>query len=253
ASWGIAVTNGAAWTTPSFSKSSPVQAEYQLCFKCHSSWAYGGSPPIAPSGGFAQTDQSKEFNVNNASYHWVEGDQSADSGVTPRTYDGRNMTLKAGSGWTATSRMACTDCHASETGTDLRGSHGSTQPFLLSGRWTAGAGGDGTGKANTSNDLCFQCHDWNIYGQEGSNRAATASGFSDGSENLHVRHLGFSSVTSCQSCHSAIPHGNQKRALLVETTDPAPYNQGGSYGSKLQVLRWAASGNWQESDCGTCH
>lgn len=249
---GISVNNGStAWSAPSYTFTGAVTQEYQLCLKCHSSWAYGTTPPASHTGGIAETDQAVEFNVNNNGYHWVEGDQSATvahtypggTESTPRTNDGRNMTFV--NGWTKTSKMTCTDCHASQSDADPRGAHGSNNAYLVRAPWTAT-----TGKTGTNNDLCFKCHDWNTYGQGGTGSGST-TGFSSGSSNYHTRHLGFSQVIGCQSCHSAVPHGSKYKALLAPhaingVAEPADaYNAN----SVLNIITWNTSGNWSQSSC----
>ncbi|HEX9015988.1 MAG TPA: cytochrome c3 family protein [Chloroflexota bacterium] len=255
---GIGVTNGAGWTVPTYTFLGSVTSEYQLCMKCHSSWAYGSTPPTSHTGGITETNQALEFNVNNGNYHWVEGDQTASSGATPRTNDGRNLAFV--NGWTRNSKMTCSDCHASQSDTDPRGAHGSSNAYMLRGPWTTT-----TGKTGTSNDLCFKCHDYNTYGQGGTG-AATTTMFTDGSQNLHVQHWGFQSTLSCQSCHSGVPHGGNQTytisgaartlpAMLApiaygtadtRVSDP-PYNTN----SVLSIRTWktGTNGNWSQNDC----
>lgn len=99
----IAVTNGAAGAVPMYTYLAPADttppvAEYQLCFKCHSSWT------TLPGGA---RDTAVEFNTNNESFHPVEG-------------SGRNITtamtnsLNGGTGTprlTTASTIWCSDCH----------------------------------------------------------------------------------------------------------------------------------------------
>lgn len=72
---GVAVTNGAAGTAPSYALLdgvvNPVTSEYQLCLKCHSGFtALPANDPAKPSRDF--TDLGVAFNPNNLSYHPVE-------------------------------------------------------------------------------------------------------------------------------------------------------------------------------------
>jgi nitrate reductase cytochrome c-type subunit len=226
----------------------PITREYQLCLKCHSSYAYGNSPPPSHTGGITQTDQAKEFNVNNGSYHWVETDRTADSGYTPRSADPqRTFTFAPGSGWTATSRMNCSDCHGSASSSAPRGVHGSSEPYLLRGTWGAGQQG-----------LCLQCHDPGIYGANADTNAASQTGFSDQQDNLHAKHMGNSWVasTGCMACHSAIPHGSQYPALLAPRRLPngsRPPEDDYNRLSVIEIDRWAPSRQWSEGDCSGCH
>lgn len=125
----IAVENGAAGTQPSFTyladtnSTAPI-AEYQICFKCHSSWT------TLPAGNL---DKAAELNPNNGSFHPVESSGRNASGVM-------FTNLLGGTGLphlTTNSTVWCSDCHNSEnipltvsvltnySGTVPRGPHGS--------------------------------------------------------------------------------------------------------------------------------
>jgi len=116
---GVAVTNGAAGTVPTYTwldgLTSPITAEYQLCFKCHTSFTeLPQDVPGKPSQ--RATDLAKDFNPANPSYHPVEA-------------QGRNQTQKladslAGDSsyklwkFKTTDTVRCVSCHASnKTGT----------------------------------------------------------------------------------------------------------------------------------------
>jgi len=115
---------------------------------------------------------------------------SAGNWLAPWTNDVGNLT------------MYCTDCHGSSTPAGVsnqavdgppEGPHGSTNIFILKGWWdtctgtnlnvpgclTGMTGSEGPNSAtrvdnDTHNDLCFKCHDYNVYA--GGN-AAVSSGF----------------------------------------------------------------------------
>ncbi len=255
---GVAVTNGTAWATPTYTALQSITEEYQLCVKCHTSYSWGSNPPTTPSGSFKMTDVGKEFNVNNGSYHWVENDKTASSGVTPRTNDGRNMTFKSGTPWTRTSKMNCSDCHASDQSADAKGPHGSNQPFIVSGTWSA-----------TTYGLCTQCHDSYTYTSPMAVGSPSKTGFSNSSENLHALHVG-QKGRDCSECHSTVPHGGNAtytfsngtytvRALLEpikvggnagsKTGGTAVSNPPYTNNSKLWIGTWANSGQWSQSYC----
>jgi predicted CXXCH cytochrome family protein len=243
--WGVAVTNTAAWAAPAMTTVSPTTYQYQLCFKCHSSWAYGGSPPLSPSGGFPETDQAKEFNTLNSAYHPVE-----DVGKNPFTLaGGGSYASSLIGGFTPTSRMVCSDCHASETPTDAAGPHGSTNPFILRGAWDRT-----TGQSGTQDHVCFTCHAFSTYG-EGANGP---TGFSDdGGENLHGLMVGAQNkafndaAIGCMDCHVAIPHGYFRDHLIGYTGDGAPYIDRPYSGGLVVIDQWRASGQWQFNSCST--
>jgi predicted CXXCH cytochrome family protein len=236
-----------AWTTASdYTYKNPIDYEYELCFKCHSPFSYGSTPPTSPSGGFAETDQTKEFNPNNPSYHAVVGTSRMPSGygkfVSPWTYD---------------SRMYCTDCHTTSLAAG-KGPHGSAYPFILKAPWnpdTSQAGATGKTGTNTSSHLCFKCHDYNFYAGTGDPTYTSKFSGSAGT-NLHVLFKKGSYVheQGCACCHGAVPHGYFRRGILVTTADSPPYTTGVkivSFPNGIQSI-----GGWNRIDCTTvagCH
>lgn len=98
----IQVTNGVAGSVPGFTfvpqtNTGPVK-EYELCFKCHSSWT------SRPAG---QTDLAMVFNPANESFHPVE---AAGKGTSAQL----TQSLAGGSGLphlTTASVISCADCH----------------------------------------------------------------------------------------------------------------------------------------------
>ena len=68
---GVAVVNGEAGTTPTYSLETTSAFEYQLCYKCHSGFTQ--LPPQDPSHPSRWAlDKGIEFNPANVSYHPVE-------------------------------------------------------------------------------------------------------------------------------------------------------------------------------------
>lgn len=258
--WGVSAPPKANWAdytvSTDFTKMTPVTAEYQICLKCHSKWA-GATLPNSPSGGFAETNLAQEFNVNNASYHWVEYDQTATvappGGVygpagrannTPRSLD-MLATTSWRTGWSRNSKMYCSDCHGNDSATQTQGPHGSANNFMLKSivigtttykRWDSTVGYSTSGATSGSNAIfCLGCH--NIGGTSGFSQ-------SGGSSNLHTsQHNG----RPCQNCHIAVPHGWQRYRLLYISTDPTPYRS--TTGGLTAVPTWKTSGNWSENDC----
>jgi predicted CXXCH cytochrome family protein len=256
--WGVEPANGEAWSAPAGwdwtdSRVFPAAFEYQICLKCHSAAAYGGTPPARPRNdsrgrGYwpltSYTDQSREFNPNNASYHAVWGESKA-SGFG--TYV---------NGWAATSRMYCSDCHRSDAEGDPLGAHGADSPFLLGGNTVPANSRYVTGPRPTpypdkdardaDYTFCFECHDPGF----------ADSGFSDTEgDNLHAESHG---TAPCTACHAAVPHGWQREHLLVVRSDPAPYNDHGQAYGIPDSLTWQESTEWTFESChndeGTgCH
>lgn len=160
-----------------------------------------------------------------------------------------------------TQTMYCTDCHgnatASTTTNDVDankpwGPHGSTNPFILKGRYNVTNG----------DELCLKCH---------TGYAASRSGFretgGDKGDNLHAYHLSRMSGIRCNNCHIAVPHGWKHKALLADTrtvgnevglttetnvsfTNAQGYTKGPYYmNAMLKVTTWKRSGDWDRGDC----
>lgn len=191
--------------------------------------------------------------------------------------------------------MYCSDCHGSATaaGTvvptggengNAWGPHGSSENFLLKGAWSYQTGSQ---KVNTSNDICFKCHDYNAYANR-NNLTPPVSGFRDASAaasatftcdstgglintNLHIAHARVGTVFTndyrCANCHAAVPHGWKNKALLVNLNDvgpevglpkgtqiqPAqrPYNNPPYYlGATNYIINFKPSGSWSKESCG---
>jgi hypothetical protein len=165
--------------------------EYQLCFKCHSSWT------VQPGG---QTDLALVLNPGNPSYHPVE-DRGRNPVIDPLAFT---------SGWTASSLVTCGDCHGSDLGT--RGPHGSIFPHILKKSYPDSPGL----RATTSDELCFSCHAYDVYANPGApDVVRAASRFNaPGAGQGHAEHVGTSQVP-CVACHTT--HGSTTLPHLVVT------------------------------------
>jgi len=118
--WGVAPFWPGAWSNVlrfDYSVVDNITHQYQLCLKCHSDYAFNGAtPPVSYAypgvGTYTLTDQGKEFNPNNPSYHPVTefaGKNDFKMTVSSVVYDYSSSLLK---GFTATSTMTCADCHS---------------------------------------------------------------------------------------------------------------------------------------------
>jgi predicted CXXCH cytochrome family protein len=195
----VIVQNGGPGVPPAFtfaagsdSLSTPV-AEYQLCFKCHSSWT------TQPTG---QTDLALELNPANASYHPVEA-------------AGRNPTIQPGAfvpGWSATSLTRCGDCHGSDFAGAPRGPHGSSYRYILRQPYEASSQSRLTGP----NEICFVCHAYDVYANPSA--PDLIRGYSrfntPGATKGHAEHVGGSQVP-CYACHATHGVANQKHLLVT--------------------------------------
>lgn len=195
----VRVINGAAGTAPMYEYrpasdiSSPV-LEYEICFKCHSSWTH------QPAG---QPDLARLFNTNNASYHPVEA-QGKNPGINANSFVG---------GRNSFSTIYCGDCHGSDD-SNLRGPHGSQFPAILRRNYLARSLTRGT----TRDELCFICHNFDTYADP-AGLFRQASRFNPPlSPNGHAFHVGQQNVP-CYACHDS--HGSpQFPALIVIGRSP---------------------------------
>ena len=151
----------------------PANYEYEICYKCHTS-----NPPTGPSTPrkIVQSNQRLEFDPGNPSFHPVAGmgvNSNVPSLITPLS---------------TTSRIYCSDCHASNGSGAPAGPHGSIYSQILKAQYIR----TDSVTYNISNfDLCFSCH-------------SSASILNDDSFKKHNLHV-VTVQASCNTCHD--PHG----------------------------------------------
>ncbi len=225
----------------SFIWMSQAQREYQICFKCHSSfttlptyqpdgWGWTGAAWNYVANGLPKLttpntsqvldsrDMAQEFNPNNTSFH-------------PVIAKGRNTVIPAAAfvnGWSVNSMVYCTDCHTNANQpTNGYGPHGSPRLHLLGGTM------DYTTVDNINNrnfqgngELCFKCHDYNLY--VAGTATSTNTGFRTGGTQYHDFHSGGQGAfgVPCYECHDT--HGSEQQHLInfnsAAITFPAGYN-----------------------------
>ena len=190
--------NGMAGTPPSYTFAagedtlSGPPAEYQLCFKCHSSFT------TQPGG---QTDLARVLNPANPSFHPVEG-------------PGQNSTISPGAfaaGWSTLSRTGCGDCHGDDFD-PAAGPHGSNYRYILKRPYTASS----ATRAMSPSDQCFGCHAYDVYANPNAPDAVrAASRFNaPGTVKGHAEHVGELQVP-CYACH--VTHGSETEPHLMVT------------------------------------
>ena len=190
-----------------------AEREYQVCYKCHSSFTE--LPTYAPDGWDGTTyvadglrkltyagsgqvpdhrDLALEFNPYNDSFH-------------PVVTQGRNQAIPAGSfvnGWSVASMVYCTDCHTNaDPAAGGEGPHGSPLLHLLGGSDDYQTVNDDGGSL-TEGELCFNCHDAEDYAGRG-----TETNFARNRANLHRQH---NNSGTCYVCHDT--HGSEQLHLL---------------------------------------
>ncbi|MBI3375185.1 MAG: hypothetical protein HY017_25985 [Betaproteobacteria bacterium] len=161
--------------------------QYEVCFKCH-----GLSEPAT----LGLTRQSGTRNTrlkldpNNPSFHPVaaSGRNAAILGLEP--------------GYSASSIIACTNCHNNDdwtaTGTSPAGPHGSRFEPILERQYQTN---DPTIESAQNFDLCYQCHNRSFLTND---QARTFP---------HNRHLA-TAQAPCAACHDA--HGSRQNAHLID-------------------------------------
>ena len=187
--------------------------EYQVCFKCHSSFTslptykpdgWNGSAYITDglrkltNAGQGQVpdsrDLAREFNPNQASFH-------------PVVAQGRNQSMPAGSfvnGWSQTSMVYCTDCHNTpNASTEGSGPHGSPRLHILNGGANYSTVVSNGSARVSSAEVCFQCHNFDVY--------VLGEGNITNFE-YHKKHLDNDWGTTCYTCHDT--HGSEQLHLI---------------------------------------
>ena len=205
----IRVINGAAGSRPTYQSISPNDTslpvlEYEICYKCHSSWTQQrpGEPDLA-----------RLFNTNNASYHPVEG-VGKNFGINPNSF---------AVGMNSLSTIYCSDCHGSDD-SDIRGPHGSQFPNLLRKDYES----QSSPRITTSDELCFICHNFDAYANNSASDVVKAysrwneASIISGSAKGHTFHVGQQNYP-CYACHDS--HGSpQVGALIITGRNPGIFS-----------------------------
>ncbi len=152
----------------------PAINSYEICYRCHAGSA--GAPASTIPRVIVQNNTRLEFAPGNPSYHSV-----AAAGVNPNV-------PSLISPWTTSSRMYCTDCHASDGTGSPAGPHGSIYPRILKLQYLTA---DNTNESAAAYALCYSCH-------------SRTSILGDISFKEHSKHI-VGERTPCITCHDA--HG----------------------------------------------
>ncbi|MBI2931717.1 MAG: hypothetical protein HYY16_08700 [Planctomycetes bacterium] len=248
--WGVQPTFGAAWTTPmAFTPQTftglPGEKESWVCYKCHSYFAYGPTPPAG------QTDVAREFNTANLSHHPVEGTIALNNYTIATATNGGVETMEPPWQTGAVHKtMTCSDCHRSDTLTDPAGPHGSSVSGVL-------RAATGTTYATLNNAFCLQCHKQTVY-QPAADPGATETGSrwdrqTTGSGNhSHYNHV-VSRSKSCRNCHAgeSLADGTG----LGDVADDAP-EAGSAHGTNLNPTFMSGVNiqtyTWPNGAAGSC-
>jgi hypothetical protein len=211
---GVSVNNLAPWAAPLYTEVDQVLFEYELCFRCHSSYTTG----------YTGSDKAQQFNALNASFHPIEA-AGTNLGIVDEAF-----TL--GTPWNPTTgddpdygvtspKMTCTDCHASDRDSEPRGPHGSEWPTLLRDNFTPVRQAD-----YSQAGVCFICHDIGAY----------IVGGMSGTSRINHPHF-WSQGAFCTDCHDV--HGSNQPHLMARPYSHTPT------GGVIDLTGW--------TDCSGCH
>jgi hypothetical protein len=239
AAWGAGWAGVTTWGQGTTAALPAATAEWQVCFKCHSSanasvTAWGGA------GAAAWTDLSLELNPNNESYHPVIQ-------ALPATGNRRLPAAALTGGWAPGMTMTCSDCHGTDSAAS-HGPHGSSVKWMLNPttgatpytNWpytSAASNGTATGTfvtgaANPGAVFCLSCHAW------------------AGAGEAHTR---ADHWVACINCHIRVPHGGKVLRLLTGSNAPARYKPDGNGGGTIFMdgASRPASGTLTDTNCTT--
>ncbi len=183
--------------------------EYQVCFKCHSS--YTNLPTYAPTGLAKLTSTSQLSESRDLASEFNPATGNATASFHPVAAAGRNTTVLANTfvaPWTPTSRVYCSDCHTNAAAT---GPHGSPNLHILAG--TAAyitADNNNTNAIHNTGELCFKCHQYATY----------VDGANDRNYGLHQTH----EFAACYDCHDS--HGSANQRLVNFNTAHVTFTGG---------------------------
>ncbi len=226
------LSNFQAPTTNLFTFTNSVAYEYQICFKCHTTYSWGaGTPPLGLSKNGSvltnETDIAQEFSPNNASGHPIMTGLNSygTADVDPKPLTTGQMKAP----WNVSANMGnqtmlCTDCHNTD-GNLAQGPHGSARPFMLRTVFTNGVTTSATNWPNvamsptaTRNSAwCVNCHTLS---------AVHTSKHND---------TGF----YCFNCHIVIPHGGKMSRLIADSDGVMPPRYAyGNVKSNVKISRF---------------
>ncbi|GBE06049.1 MAG TPA: cytochrome C [Nitrospirae bacterium] len=240
--------------------------EYQICFKCHSSYALRNfSTPVTvytlTVSGATITDQAWEFSRGNKSAHPVRvtlnNMLTGSSGTsTPGSYSPKALEpAQMGAPWNqncgskcGNNTMYCSDCHGAdnEDGTDPKGPHGSNENYMLKGPgqyWPTKSDGttlwdlDDRSTYSSGGLFCNNCHV--LYDTSWKNNVhAQWSGKGNGHRYI-----------ACVGCHVAVPHGSKRSRLIGYRSDPSPYDYNNNSLKVTGFKKAAGPNNYSKGNC----
>ena len=253
---GVEPTYAGAGAPTGFTWMTAATAEYQVCYKCHSS--YTTLPTYLPGGWNSAAlqadglkklttggtnsqiadsrDMAQEYNPNNQSFHPVMA-AGKNTGINSTSFQ---------TGWTSTSRVYCTSCHNnsnSATAGHSDGPHGSANLHLLD----HGTGGNSDYKTvhnevtAVTTAVCTKCHQVTSYYTNN-----TGSRFQ-----YHYYHVNNKTRAECYLCHDT--HGSETFHLMNFNRNGNTTSCITAYGTNSQASFVHAAGTASNSCTVTCH
>lgn len=199
----------------------PSLYQYQICYKCHSSSSWRPGSPTTRQ--IAQNNVRLEFDPANPAFHPIESagpNANVPSLISP---------------WTTTSKMYCSDCHASDGTGVPKGPHGSTYAQILVKQYMRG---DNVSESAANYALCYTCH-------------SRTSILGDNSFKEHNKHIAGENFP-CNNCHD--PHGiSSTQGNSTNNSNLINFNTAYITPSSGGILRFDDQGLYKGRCYLTCH
>lgn len=226
-----------------YTATNSVVYEYQICFKCHSGYAWlPGSPPTGiSSNGTAssaiETDLALDFSPMNRSGHPVV---TGLDNYTNSTAVSSKRGLQAAAltaPWTnnvGQQTMSCADCHNTDLSSPAaQGPHGSAAQFMLrtfAGSTALPSNWPNVTLANYATSWCANCH----------NKTPNT-----------VHSKGNHSSVQCYLCHIVVPHGGKMSRLIADhDAMPVRYAYTNAWNARgIKSFTKKAASSYTASDC----
>lgn len=266
--WTTTLTTWNAIDPSNYTFTDPATMEYQICFKCHTSFS-GNTDDwdgAAPSSSLAWTDVAMEFDPGNASRHPVVRDIVIDN-LNALQLEGDPYK------WNPGQTMYCSDCHGSDDDgmtNDRYGPHGSSIRWMLTGtykNWPYESSSDngcdetcGTAvfaslsDTTTATTFCRNCHpnplDESTSDATPNQQSTNAHWTSGVGTSQHV-----TNSVVCVACHIRVPHGGKIGRLISTDSSGLPdrYRPSGTSGgmnpSILVFRKQTTVTGYGEADC----
>jgi len=188
----------------------PVSYRYEVCLKCHSNYNGGLTGHTNKSDEFNGATKNAWHPVANTGKNLGIRDGAFVQGTPWNPTAGDDTDYSASSENTSCSGSLNTSgilinygCHGTNSyaSTDAQGPHGSANVNILI------ANGHTLTGSPSSSDVCFKCHNWDTYYNDGYSGTSVNSRFEHA---YHVR-LGYNCT---EACHQSVAHGSNLQHFM---------------------------------------